>query len=421
MNKTLLGILTLAIVPCMLSGFEIKELTVPKHILIPPSISEDGKSFVYTAIDGKTDKPAIFVSYLNPDGTFSKPVTAVTSEATAKGLKKHIISFQGQHGLWEPTQLRPEGGLNSPIIQGNIITFSATLENYKRGVFYARKWRDGKWRVTPIALQGQAVPDKKGVTFHNFDAPYITMNSEAIFLASLSDRADAVYKYKIPEEDSITHGKPVLLCKSNDKIFNFWDISVYRGNFALRAETTSGDIFIYVYDAKKKMLVRTSPDNYASLPKGATVVPLGPSLYKGRVAFSTYYRSHGKDSVYAIYSNVYDSFFAEPAAISGELIESVNSKFVKVGNPTLYIKGKRIYIVFMATLTEGFKTPGVYLAEINGDNVKISALAAPGQKLSNSKTVESAATGAVSIRDGIIPMAIKYDNGNNVIAYIRIY
>ncbi|MCP3964796.1 MAG: hypothetical protein GY750_08135 [Lentisphaerae bacterium] len=397
-----------------LNGYDIEELAVSRYVFTPPAIAENGRSFVYTGVIGNTREIAIFVSHMNNNGTFSKPVPAVTTKMTVVGLNQRFNSFLPFSGQYTPT------GFNSPTIQNDIIAFSGTLDNWKQGVFYAIK-SSGRWQAYPIAMQGEKIPEKQKLFFKSFNAPYCTINSEVIFLASLENKIDVVYKCRIPHHYNGENITAELQCFSDANLFNFYNISVAQGNFAMRAQTATGKSYIHVFDHAEKKLVIARPEDYTGLPKGNLSVG-GPSFFDGKVAYSVSSSDeYGKVS-YAIYTNAGNNRFSKPVVTSGKAINSSNSLLLKLlWNPTLFIKDNKAYIVFMGYLTENESTSGIYLAEIENGKVSVKAVAVPGQKLSGNRIISSAEIGAVGIRNGVIPMALKMNDGDSVIAVTKIY
>ncbi|MCP3968064.1 MAG: hypothetical protein GY750_01960 [Lentisphaerae bacterium] len=73
-----------------LAGIPIEILTTANDVTIPPSMAENGKSFIYAAFDKNSQKPGLFVSYMKPDGTFSRPFIAFNSDIRAEGIKEHF-------------------------------------------------------------------------------------------------------------------------------------------------------------------------------------------------------------------------------------------------------------------------------------------------------------------------------------------
>lgn len=407
------------IIPFTLMGNNIHELTKSKCILIPPSIAENGRSFVYVGIDSKNNGPAIFISRLKNDGSFSPPTVAVNTRSIGEGLETYFRTFHAKHGEWAATKFRPAGGFSSPTIQDNIITFSANLKDLRKGIFYAIQ-QSGKWKVYPIALQGQKAPDTAGLTFQDFDAPYITTNSEAIFLASLSNEKNIIYSFNVLPESKKKRFS--ILCKSSKNKDNFFDISVAKGTFAVPASDVSENTYMYIFNRASRKLIKTVPKIYKGLPVGQKIFFRGPSFFDGKLAYSAYIlKGKNKKYTYAIYSNAGGNTFSEPVVISGKLIKSLNDKFSTVIHPTLFIKNKKAFIVFMGQLIGKNNRAGVFLATIKNGNVKISPIAIPDQKIAKDKVIESAGVGAVCIRNNIVPLALKLKNGDNVIAFTKVY
>ncbi|MCP3965669.1 MAG: hypothetical protein GY750_14345 [Lentisphaerae bacterium] len=401
------------LLPEVLSGSNIKILTTSKDIFIPPAIAENGKSFVYTGFDEETRKPAIFVAYRNSDGNFSKPVAAVTTETIVKSLGESLISFP-YSGLYSHV------GFNSPTIQDDIITFCSILKSWKKGVFYGIK-NSGRWTVSPIVLQGDDAPETSGLFFRSFYGAYISINSEIIFLTVLNDSSEAIYAFKITPSQNTMLGKVVQLYSSDDNIYDFYNLSVAQGNFAIRADDPSGKTFIYVYSRKDNKLVKTAPDEYGEMPQGHRITIKGPSFFDGKIAYSAYGESHDRKPTYAIYTNAGNNNFSVPIIVTGKMIPSLNVEFSKVWNPTLSIKNNKAYIAFMGYNARNDKYSGVYFACIENGEVTLKSIAVPGQEIGDHKVIKSAEIGAVSMRDGIIPMAIKLKSGESVIAVTKVY
>lgn len=397
---------------------EIEIIAKTPRILISPSIAENGKSFAYVGIDEKTGTQAIFISYLKNDGAFSKPNVVVTTRSTIEQLHTRFRHFQPNYAPFSAEEFRAKKGLDSPIVQNDIITFSATIKNFKRGIFYAIK-RQNKWQVYPIAIQDQKMPIEPDAYYKDFNAPYISVKQKAIFLATSKNDLSYVFSYKIPAAPCESN-EPVLLVKADKKIYDFKDISVAQGNFATLAKDETGKTYVCVFDQKTAKLVKNVPEEYWEQREGAITVPDGPSYYAGKIAFSTHAQGEDGKVTYAIYSNAGKSEFAKPVVLSGKMIDTMCIKFAKVWNPTLYIQNNKAYITFMGSLWENSRITGVYLASIANGKVDLAPIAVPGQRLPNGQIVLAATIGAVSIRHGIIPLALRLGNGDNVIAVVRL-
>lgn len=398
--------------------FEI--ISQNRRVLVSPSIAENGKSLVYVGIDEKTGHQGIFVSNLQVNGTFSKPNVAVNTSSTIERLRKGFRYFQPNYSPFSAEEFRAKNGLDSPTIQNNIITFSATLKDLRRGIFYAIK-RSNKWQVYPIAIQGHKMPVKPDVYYKDFNAPYISVKQRAIFLTTAKNDLSYVFSYKIPTERSASE-EPVLLAKADENIYDFRDISVAQGNFATLAKGGNGLLSVYKFDSVTGILTETIPggNEFWKQVKNITTAPEGVSYFNNKIAFSTYTIDRDGNNVYAIYSNAGNNEFAIPVITSNEIIDSIDVRLAKIWNPTLYIQDNRAYITFMGVLREDSRITGVYLATIDNGKVNIESIAVPGQRLVNGHIILAATIGAVSIRHGTIALALRLENGDNVIAVVRV-
>ncbi|MCP3968065.1 MAG: hypothetical protein GY750_01965 [Lentisphaerae bacterium] len=255
----------------------------------------------------------------------------------------------------------------------------------------------------------------------SFDAPYITVNSEAIFLASLNDDTDVVYSYKISTRKKLNCNKPCILHEANDNAFDFYDISIAQGTFATRAETADGVMSMFIFDRKSKKLIQKIPDNYNYLNQRKPVILGGPSYFSEKLAFSAYSRDIDNKIISAIYSNAGGNNYAEPVVRSGKVYKSINTAFTyRVRNPTLYLEDDKALIAFMGYPFNGKDATGVYLAKIDKGKVKLSTIAVPGQVVGENMVIRTATIGAVSLRKGIIPLLIKLFNGQELIAVVNL-
>ncbi|QSH42398.1 hypothetical protein P0136_02970 [Lentisphaerota bacterium ZTH] len=409
MRKLLIIIFTLLIKCTFLVGYEINELSTLKQIFIPPSMSEDGKSFVYTGSSYNDKYSAIFVSHRLENDKFSVPEVAITTDHLITGINEKFQCFFPLCGKYSAA------GFNAPSIKNNVITFCSPLKNFKDGIFYAIK-KANKWVIYPIAIQGDHFHKKTDISFKSFNSPYLTTENKAIFLATLDNQIDVVCSVKIEEKSKIR-----LLHKSSRKLCDFYNISVHRGTFATRAQAHDGRDYIYIYDPKKYSLVRMKSGSLNSLYKKHKITIKGPSLFAGKIAFSAYIKDKLNQNVYAIYTNAGNNDLAKTIVKSNKLIEPLNIIFDRVWNPTLFVKNGIVYISFAGYLKESKYFSGVYLAKLENGKVTIDAIAVPGQKIGKNKVIKSAKIGAVSLREGIIPLALKYRNNRCAIAYVKIY
>ncbi|QSH40260.1 hypothetical protein P0136_00590 [Lentisphaerota bacterium ZTH] len=414
----ILGFL-LSLMPGLVMGSTLQILSKAKGVSIPPSIAENGDSFIYAAVDSKTKRPALFVSYKTKDGSFTTPVVAFDATIKPVGLKQHFQIFVPVSSQQKPKSPDTPTGFNSPTIQNGIITFSATLENGQQGVFYAKKTA-GKWQVFPIALQGDKAPGITRATFKFFNAPYISKNSEAIFLCTLDNKTDVVYAFKVNAK-CCKDKKFKILHQADKKLHNFFNISVAQGTFATRAVTGKGVTNMYIFDRKSDKLIKTVPQKYGFIDKGKPLVIGGPTYYSGKVAFMAFSKDKAGKIISGIFTNAGGNEFSEPFVHSGKKYDSLNATFnYLVCNPTLYISSGKAYIAFMGFPTRSKKINGVYLAEITDGKVKLQPVAIPGQVITSGMQIQTAVTGAVSIRNGIIPLAVRLTDGTELIATVNI-
>ncbi|QSH40259.1 hypothetical protein P0136_00595 [Lentisphaerota bacterium ZTH] len=417
--------MTLSCIQTLYAGIDISIIETAENVSIPPSIAENGKSLVYAAFNSDKKVPALFISNQQESGSFSKPEAAFDSSIKPEGIKQNFKVFYSVkkfikqfHPGCEIFQQK-NTGFNSPTIFNNIIAFSAILSNGRQGIFYAVK-KDGKWKVFPIAVNGQDAPGKTTGKFESFDSPYITMNSEAVFLASLDDNTDMICSYDINAAQNNPNTALTALHMASRNLFNFYDISVAKGTFATRAETSDGIMSMFVFRRSSGKLIRKTPQDYSLLRKGKPIILGGPSYYRGKLAFSAYSRNTDNQIVSAIYSDAGENNYTSPIVYSGKKYESLDTTFTyRVRNPTLYVRKDKAYITFMGYPFRNKNITGVYLAEIVKGKVKLSAVAVPGQMIGDIK-IKSALTGAVSIRKCTIPLLLKSTCGKELIAVARV-
>ncbi|QSH42399.1 hypothetical protein P0136_02965 [Lentisphaerota bacterium ZTH] len=418
--KKLLFLLAFLLLPFSILAHIHEIISKNQRILVSPSIAENGKSLVYVGIDCKTGRQAIFISYLEENGTFSKPKIAVNTDCVIENIDKGFRYLQPNYVPFSAEEFRDQNGLDSPSVQDKIITFSATLIDSRRGVFYAIK-RLNKWHVYPIAIQGQTMPIKDKSYYKSFNAPYISARQKAIFLATAENKLSYIFSYKIPDKLPKAE-KPVMLVKATEKICEFRDISVDKANFASIAKDENGILSVYTFDRHSGSFSQTAPDGNELFKKmkNFRIKPEGVSYFANKVAFSTCSIDKDGKNVYAIYSNSGNNEFAIPVISSNEVINSICVRLAKIWNPTLYTEDNTGYITFMGVLQENSRITGVYLATLRNGKVNIDPIAVPGQRLADGRMILAATIGAVSIRHGIIPLALRLDNGDNVIAVARV-
>lgn len=416
MKKYIFGLLICVLIfsPEMLMAGEIKIISGVKRFIVPPSIAENGKSFVYVAETSETSEPTVFVSTISKNGDFSRPLPVFDSSIKPKGLDASFKPFIPITAQDKTT------GFNSPTVQDGVITFFAVLKDTRQGVFYARQLA-GKWQVFPIVLQGQQAPSIKGKTISSLNSPYITSNSQAIFLATLDDKTDVVYSYKIPDmSDGDSAAKPAILYKTGNKSHDFYDISVEDATFATRAEDDAGVLGMYIFNRARKKLVKTVPPQYKVIDKWPPVILDGPSYYAGKLAFEVYSKNKDKD-ISGIFTNAGGNNYSVPIVHSSKKYKSLETTFYfRTRNPTLFIEDGRAFIAFMSFPSKQKDITGVYLAEIKQGKVRLKKVAVPGQKHANNMEIKSAEIGAVSIRDRIIPMTLTMTNGRKYIAVTKV-
>ncbi|QSH42415.1 hypothetical protein P0136_02885 [Lentisphaerota bacterium ZTH] len=397
--------------PAVLKGNDIELFKISKDILVPPSIAENGNSYIFIAKSVLTNLPTVYVSYQKRNGKFSNPVHAFDLNTVPEGLSEHFKNFNPS----KPS--RGWTGFESPTVQDKIITFGGTLESGKRGAFYAQNIA-GKWHVFPLVLQGQV--DKNGNKFKYFNAPYITTDSKALFMATMvkmgteNETYDAVFSCKI--RNFFRPSTPKLLIQANEHIYNFDDISVAQAKFATRADTNSGTQNMFIYDGTSQ-LIKTVPDKYRFLDRGEASIQLGgPTYYAGKIAFFAHSFDKNNKYISAIYCNAGDNNFSKPIVHTNKKYKIAGTKGYtiftgEVSNPTLFIKGRKASVTFMGYPKTNSKRSGVYLATIKSGKVKLSAIAFPGQILPEGGEVKSVQIGAVSIRHDKVPIMVTLKSG----------
>ncbi|QSH41908.1 hypothetical protein P0136_05600 [Lentisphaerota bacterium ZTH] len=414
-------ILITGMIPYLAFSYEIKELALSKHMITSASISEDGKQLVYLGNDPETNTEAIFVSDVTEKGEFSKPSLAVNSRNLAEGLKEYFSKFIAKRNKCFLPELKPSGDFSLPTVYDKIISFSASLVNLRKGLFYAIKNGD-KWKVYPIILQGKTAPGKGKLKIHDLTHPSMTINSEVIFIATLSDESEVVYAVKLIPEEKIKKKQFVILYESNRIRHSFCDVSVSQGSFALSARNFFNRRHMYIFDRSNRKLVKTMPEKCKGLQQCKRTFWQMLSLHKGKLACCAHAALKTKNRNYrhAIYSNAGGNDFSEPVVLSDKLIRPINGKFSRIIKPTLFIKNNIAYISFMGQLLKE-NNYGVYLAIIDSGRIDIRPIAVPGQRLAENKVIRHASVGSVGITNGIIPLIVKYKNGDNVIAVTKVF
>ena len=252
---------------------------------------------------------------------------------------------------------------------------------------------------------------EKNVKCSFLDAPYLTNNNNIIFLANLSNKQMAVFFYD-------THKKKlyeiVSTANAIPKLSHFWNISVSKNNFSLRAYSGTS-MGIYAYNGNHHF-IRLSGLYEQNLPPSNEVDIGGPAYFqvgkKGYVIFHTAVdKQHNLYKRYNLVGNISKDDYSIPLFSTGEPAPYTLDPFYKLGNPTLMYENSIFYIAFQGSTSKLPTEMGAYVMMLakNASPTSIS-LVQPGVTFDKSKVV-NATLGVVSLRKLKIPVLVKFSSG----------
>ncbi|WP_139121692.1 hypothetical protein [Piscirickettsia litoralis] len=405
-------------------GYALKKQTYIKPIVVSvsnsfydgPAISDSGQQLVFRG--NQKNKPVIYLSQLK-QGNWSAPQAIITTSTAIKGAGAHFVNFA------KASQSGGSVNFNGPMIENNIITFAAQLNNGKTGVFYAQ-YLNKHWETALIRQTG----DKIGkYSIASFDAPYVSQG-HIYFLTKLKNtkNKDQSIKAVLEFNPNINKLAEVAISKlsSQKGLHDFWDMSVNSGQFALRAtiDKKQNKQNVYVYNDKHVFSpVFSLNKHFKNISFG------GPTYFRyshhDYVANLVLFHKGKKISSYKIYTNIIPNF---PWIKSGDSVG--NSTFELVGNPTLSIHNGVASMVFqgvtkvksdnnqtrVGAFLTSFKLPkGNQKSEIS-----IKPIIVSGDKIPDLGTVNKVLVGPVSLRNNTAVLSVELKSNKYALLIINI-
>lgn len=366
--------------------------------LSAPNISDDGKQLIFTG-GYQEDQKAIYLAKA-PNWNVVKPVIITGVNLPGENIRL-IQFFQSQTKKSSVT-------FNEPVVSGNFIAFGAVTAQKKSGVFYA-DLKNGHWRAHSIAFDGDYI--EKHVKIIHLDSPFIVKNNNILFLATLSDHRKAVFLYDIHKK----HLYEVVTTATNTpKLTHYWDLSVNKNNFALRAYQ-GHYMAIYAYNGAHHF-IPLSPRYDQKLPPSNEVDTGGPSYYQlGDKSYAVFHvatdRVQGVYKRYSLVGNIKKYSYNLPLVSTGEPAPYTLDPFYILTNPTLMSEQGRFFIAFEGSTNKLPRVLGVYAMVLTkATSPNIIKLVQPGLKF-DKQAVVSASIGAVSIRALKVPVRVRFASG----------
>jgi hypothetical protein len=366
------------------------------------SISDDGKSIVFTQNDPKDNPLAIYISHVRSSGLYTTPQLVASFTTKINGTHLHIISFA-------PFQIdRAATNFNGPMLDNGIITFTAIASNNKAGVFYAQK-QNRNYVINAIAWEGSSIANQKQL-ITSLNAPYIS-HDKIYYLANLANNRQVIIQYDLYNKQNTI----LLDSDYNQKhIYNFWNMSLYQHNFAIRAMQNNQE-GIYRVNAGNQQITQFATDHLIGFNHLFKEVG-GPSLFNKEVAFALFAyeskqssESNARPKYSAIYTNAMGHNINIPIVMTGQFTPMSNNHFAFIGNPTLSINQHNAYIAFEGSIRQNPSISGVYLALVNHQYIRIIKILIPGEVF-DGKYVMQASLGPVGLRQMIMPVLVRFND-----------
>ncbi|WOO40837.1 hypothetical protein [Rubellicoccus peritrichatus] len=375
-----------------------------------PTISDNGEQLIFR---GKVSgEPVIFVSQFENEN-WTVPEVAFSTSTEVQNHDAKIISFS------QKTTSGASENFNGPMIADDVATFGAEIDTGEDGVFYAKRV-DGNWQTKLILKTNDAIAGK---TVSSVDAPYVSEN-KIFFLTTLTDSStqssNTIFCFDIPKEKL-----DVILDSDDGDVDQFWDMSVNKARFSIRAENSiTNNQNIYIYEAIGQGLRSIYPDFI--LPTGTNSFTVGGPTYfvendESHVANLVFFKNDDIVQTYQIYTNLLSEFVWIK---TGDVVGDSNDRLGALANPTLSVEEDAAWMFFQATTLDSNQI-GAYLSYIDFDNAsfeKVSyAVAQPGDSFNqDSATINQVLLGPVSLRNNRIAMTIQSDSNQYALVVYQI-
>lgn len=360
-------------------------------------ISDNGKELVIRGT--LSSKPVIFISEFKKHrwSSLTPVITLATNIENLSG--RHFVSFAKKHSSDGSTNF------NGPMISHNIIAFAARLDDAKNGVFYSEK-KKGSWHTKVIIQTNDSIDVGKIISL---DAPYI-YKQNIYFLADIQTKTGKTESGAL-EFDTQLGKLNVLLFSGGSNPVNYWDMSLNKDSFAIRAEDKETKAQnIYTYDNGKLEPVYSE----ITLPnEDVDAFSLGGPTYFiqndfAYVANMVVFKKTSQPKCAAIFSNVLSRHIWVK---TGDTINNDKGEIAFSGNPTLSISDTEACIAFEATQADGSSDfLGAYLSCLDlktDEKPTIYKILKPGDTLDGLGVVERVLLGPVSIRKDKIAVTVK--------------
>ena len=311
------------------------------------------------------------------------------------------------------------------VFQGTIV-FAAELDNLKNGVFYSIQ-EQGEWTTSAIIQTGDIIESHKVI---NLDAPYINEKT-VYFLASLKTEDEktiyAIFTFHIPSQTL-----NIVLTSNNNDISQYWDMSLNKMNFAIRAEsqtTHAQNIYLHEQSNVLKSVYSTlelPPDTNQYTFGGPSYFSMNEQEY---VVNLVRFYDQLTSKYTALYSNIFPDFLwvTTHDRIITPQTNNIENHIIDVGNPTLEINANKAWITFQATTTQHKNHIGIYVSSVNlnamtslTSRAQIFTVIEPNDILQEIGTVSQVFLGSVSLRQQKVVVSTQLHTGQYEILVFRI-